>query len=80
MTNELRGENIESHGAAIPSAEHARAALLAKLDQLCRKPVRPPKSMQPTPEAAKSKIRRLHQKRRLLKRRLLIQRSKHSGS
>jgi hypothetical protein len=49
-----------------PSAEHARAALVARLDQLCRKPVKPPKSLQPTPEAAKSRIRRLRQKRRLL--------------
>jgi hypothetical protein len=48
------------------SAEHARAALITRLDQLCRKPVKPPKSLQPTPEAAKSKIRRLRRKRQLL--------------
>jgi len=48
------------------SAENARAALVARLNQLCRKPVRPPKSLQPTPEAAKSKIRRLRRKQRLL--------------
>jgi len=71
--NEPRREKIESTSAATPSAEQARTALLAKLDQLCRKPVRPPKSMQPTPEAAKSKIRRLRRKRQLL-----IQRSKHA--
>lgn len=74
MMNELRREKKEDADAGNPSAEQARAALLAKLDQLCRKPVRPPKSMQPTPEAAKSKIRRLRKKRRLL-----IQRSKHAS-
>jgi len=56
------------------SAENARAALVARLNQLCRKPVRPPKSLQPTPEAAKSKIRRLRRKRQLL-----VQRSRMSG-
>lgn len=49
-----------------PSAEKARAALLARLNQLCHKPVKPPKSLQPTPEAAKSRIRRLRRKRQLL--------------
>jgi hypothetical protein len=49
-----------------PSGEKAQAALLARLDQLCRKPVKPPKSLQPTPEAAKSRIRRLRRKRQLL--------------
>jgi hypothetical protein len=72
--NELRRDQIQGDGAANPSAEHAQAALLAKLDQLCRKPVRPPKSMQPTPEAAKSKIRRLRRKRQLL-----LQRSKSAS-
>jgi len=73
--NELRREKFENEGAAIPNAEHARAALLAKLDQLCPKPVRPPKSMQPTPEAAKSKVRRLRRKRQLL-----LQRSKNASA
>jgi hypothetical protein len=49
-----------------PNAEKARAALLARLDQLCHKPVKPPKSLQPTPEAAKSRLRRLRRKRQLL--------------
>ena len=49
-----------------PSAEKAQTALLARLDQLCRQPVKPPKSLQPTPEAAKSRIRRLRQKRQRL--------------
>ena len=51
--------------------EKAHAALVARLAQLYRKPVKPPQSLQPTPEAAKSKIRRLRRKRRLL-----VQRSK----
>jgi hypothetical protein len=46
--------------------EEAHAALIVRLTQLYRKPVRPPKSLQPTPEAAKSKIRRLRRKRQLL--------------
>jgi len=56
------------------NAEKARAALVARLGQLCRKPVTPPKSLQPTPEAAKSKIRRLRRKRQLL-----IQKSRSAG-
>lgn len=53
------------------SAEKARAALIARLAQLDRKPirVRAPKSLQPTPEAAKTRVTRLRKKR------LLIQRS-----
>jgi len=52
------------------SAEKAQAALLTRLSQLDRRkiPVRPPKSLQPTPEAAKSRIRRLRRKRILLQR------------
>jgi hypothetical protein len=49
-----------------PSAEKAQAALLARLERLCHKPVNPPKSLQPTPEAAKSRIQRLRRKRQLL--------------
>jgi hypothetical protein len=49
------------------NAEKAQDALIARLAQLARKPVRPPKSLQPTPEAGKSKIRRLRRKRMLLK-------------
>jgi hypothetical protein len=56
------------------SGEKAHAALVARLTQLYRKPVRPPKSLQPTPEAAKSKIRRLRRKRQLL-----AQRSKRAS-
>jgi hypothetical protein len=49
-------------------AEKARDALVARLEQLHRKPggVRPPQSLQPTPEAAKSRVRRLRRKKRLL--------------
>jgi hypothetical protein len=57
-----------------PSAEKARAALLSRLDQLCHKPVKPPKSLQPTPEATKTRLARLRKKR------LLLQRSTSSQS
>jgi hypothetical protein len=52
------------------AAHDAQAALLARLAQLDRKEirVRPPQSLQPTPEAAKSKVRRLRRKRMLLQR------------
>jgi hypothetical protein len=58
------------------TADKAQAALIARLGQLDRKEirVRPPKSLQPTPEAAKSRVRRLRKKR------LLLQRSKRVGS
>src|ERR1043166_9138339 len=64
--SESETDKPEQIPLASPSAEHARTALIARLDQLRRKPVRPPKSLQPTPEAAKSKIRRLRRKRQLL--------------
>jgi hypothetical protein len=48
------------------NAETAQDALLARLAHLTRHPVKPPKSLQPTPEASKSKIRRLRRKRMLL--------------
>jgi hypothetical protein len=56
------------------TAEKAHDALIDRLAQLDRKaiPVRSPKSMQPTPEAAKSRVRRLRKKR------LLIQRSQRA--
>jgi hypothetical protein len=57
-----------------PSAEKAQAALLARMDQLCRRPVKPPKSLQPTPEATKTRLARLRKKR------LLQQRSGSSQS
>lgn len=54
------------------SAELAHAALLVRLAEVDRKPikVRAPQSLQPTPEAAKTRAARLRKKR------LLIQRSK----
>ena len=53
-------------------AEEAHEALLERLEQVCRKPVkvRAPQSLQPTPEAAKSRAARLRKKR------LFVQRSK----
>jgi hypothetical protein len=63
-----------SSSAAASGPEKAREALVARLELLYRKPggVRPPQSLQPTPEAAKSKVRRLRRKQRLL-----TQRAKH---
>jgi hypothetical protein len=57
-----------THAPESHSADRAREALIARLDQLHRKPggVRPPQSLQPTPEAAKSRVRRLRRKQRLL--------------
>jgi hypothetical protein len=68
-SNDLTGASAEKS-----SGEQAHAALLARLARLDTNsiPVRPPKSLQPTPEAAKSRVRRLRKKR------LLIQRSKRS--
>lgn len=50
------------------TAEQAQAALIARLAQLDRNEirVRPPASLQPTPEAAKSRVRRLRKKRLLI--------------
>jgi hypothetical protein len=52
------------------NADKAHDALIARLAQLDRKPirVRPPQSLQPTPEAAKSRVRRLRKKRLLMQR------------
>jgi hypothetical protein len=59
-------ETANQPPARQPGGQEAHAALIVRLTQLYRKPVRPPKSLQPTPEAAKSKIRRLRRKRQLL--------------
>ena len=55
-------------------AEHAHDALVAQLARLESNPtpVRAPQSMQPTPEAARTRVSRLRKKR------LLIQRSKRA--
>ena len=67
-------DDLANPAAEKSSAEHAQAALIARLARLDsnRIPVRPPKSLQPTPEAAKTRVSRLRKKR------LLIQRSKRS--
>jgi len=56
------------------SADQAHEALVARLARLDSNPtrVRPPQSLQPTPEAAKTRVSRLRKKR------LLIQRSKRT--
>ena len=53
------------------NAERAHAAILSRLEEVCRKPikVRPPQSLQPTPEAAMSRAARLRKKRILIQRR-----------
>ena len=55
---------------AVPTsgAEEARAVLVAKLSQMFRAPVhpKPPRSLQPTPEAAKTRLARLRRKQRML--------------
>jgi hypothetical protein len=58
------------------SAEQAHDALVARLARLESNPtrVRPPQSLQPTPEAARTRVSRLRKKR------LLIQRSKRAQS
>lgn len=50
------------------SETKARAALDARLSQICQHPTRlkPNRSLQPTPEAAKSRVARLHRKKRML--------------
>jgi hypothetical protein len=63
---EPKPESANQSQTPKPRGEEAHAALVVRLTQLYRKPVRPPKSLQPTPEAAKSKIRRLRRKRQLL--------------
>jgi hypothetical protein len=63
----------DSLAAEKSGAEQARAAVVARLARLHRKPVRvkPSQSLQPTPEAAKSRFTRLRRKERIL-----IQKSK----
>jgi hypothetical protein len=55
-------------------AEHAHEALVARLARLESNPtrVRAPQSLQPTPEAARTRVSRLRKKR------LLLQRSKRA--
>jgi len=67
-------DNVARTSAEKSSGEQAHAALVARLAHLDTNPipVRPPKSLQPTPEAAKTRVSRLRKKR------LLIQRSKRA--
>jgi hypothetical protein len=62
-------DNPGSKHTAKPVAEDAvRAALIERLARIRPVParVRPPKSMQPTPEAGKTRVARIQQKRRFL--------------
>ena len=73
-------EKRSNCGAAImiePSNDKARAALDARLARIKQNPTRlkPNPSLQPTPEAAKSRVTRLRRKRRIL-----IQESKRASS
>jgi hypothetical protein len=64
---------MESKPPGPHSEDETRVALLARLSQVLETASRPkrPRSLQPTPEAAKSRVARLRRKRRLL-----LQRSK----
>jgi hypothetical protein len=64
------GSMTDSTDADKSIANKAHEALIARLALLDRKPirVRPPQSLQPTPEAAKSRVRRLRRKRLLMQR------------
>jgi hypothetical protein len=62
---------------SVTSEEEARAALVARLSQIHQHPARlkPNPSLQPTPEAAKSRVTRLRRKQRML-----LKKSKRSPS
>jgi len=72
--NHSKAEDGKRPAADQSSAEHAHEALVARLAHLEDNPlrIRPPQSLQPTPEAAKTRVSRLRKKR------LLIQRSKRA--
>jgi hypothetical protein len=79
LENTFAMNNPSPNNPANPSAEkssgeQAHDALVARLTRLESNliPVRPPKSLQPTPEAAKTRLSRLRKKR------LLIQRTKRT--
>ena len=59
---------MDSEQAAGRTDDEARAALLVRLSKILKTAPRPrpPRSLQPTPEAAKGRVARLHRKRRLL--------------
>ena len=54
--------------AEAAEGEVARDALIARLSKLVRSPAppKPPRSLQPTPEAAKTRLARLRRKQRML--------------
>jgi hypothetical protein len=62
------------------SAEHAHEALVARLARLENNPipVRPPQSLQPTPEATRTRVSRLRKKRLLIQRSKRVQASPHT--
>jgi hypothetical protein len=67
-------EHANRPAAEQSSGEQAHEALVARLARLESNPtpIRPPQSLQPTPEAARTRVSRLRKKR------LLIQRSKRA--
>ena len=73
VTNE-GAEPVSEKQTTPPGSEAVHAALLAHLSRIRSQPpqVKAPQSMQPTPEAAKTRAARLRRKRRIL-----IQKSKH---
>lgn len=66
--NEPNPNEVAQTPAEPPDSEEVRAALLARLARIRPVPthVRPPQSLQPTPEAAKTRAARLRKKQRLL--------------
>ena len=66
--NEPKPKEPAETPATPPGPEEVHSALIARLAKVRPVPpyVRPPKSLQPTPEAAKTRVARLRRKQRLL--------------
>jgi hypothetical protein len=66
--NEPKPEETAKTPATPPGSEEVHSALIARLARIRPVPpyVRPPQSLQPTPEAAKTRAARLRRKQRLL--------------
>lgn len=66
--NESKPDETAATPATLPGPEEVNSALIARLARLRPVPpfVRPPQSLQPTPEAAKTRTARLRRKQRLL--------------
>jgi hypothetical protein len=66
--NEPNPQEASAASSTPPGSEQVRNALIARLARLRPVPahVRPPQSLQPTPEAAKTRAARLRRKQRLL--------------